>query len=211
MTGENAITKKCPKCGIVKAQGMFYKATIRPDGMSSWCKECSSDYDKKRDATESRRSNRSMMSDAKNKRRVAAYNAGARESILARNKVYYDTNKDKIIKRKIDRSKSSVELIAKSRISGLIRSSIRKHGYSKKSRTFEILGCSWLEFVSHIEKQFKEGMTWENRNLWHIDHIIPLATATCEDDIIRLNHFTNLRPLWAEENLRKSDKLEFIL
>ena len=93
----------------------------------------------------------------------------------------------------------------------LIRKAFDRNGFTKRSKSNNILGCSWPEFISHMEKQFKDGMTWQNRGEWHIDHIIPLATATCEDDIIRLNHFTNLRPLWAEENLRKSDKLEFIL
>jgi hypothetical protein len=47
-------------------------------------------------------------------------------------------------------------------------------------------------------------MSWENRAEWHIDHIVPLATAKCEEDVIKLNHFTNLRPLWAADNLKKN-------
>ena len=46
-------------------------------------------------------------------------------------------------------------------------------------------------------------MTWENRSEWHVDHIIPLATAKTEEDVYRLNHYTNLQPLWAHENIRK--------
>ena len=51
-------------------------------------------------------------------------------------------------------------------------------------------------------------MNWENRGLWHIDHIIPLATAKTEDEIIRLNHYTNLQPLWAIDNLKKGTRNE---
>ena len=58
-----------------------------------------------------------------------------------------------------------------------------------------------------IESQFKEGMTWENwgRGIgkWNIDHKIPLASATSEKEIIKLMHYTNLQPLWAEENSAK--------
>jgi hypothetical protein len=67
--------------------------------------------------------------------------------------------------------------------------------------------CSFEEFFIHIESQFIDGMSWENRSLWHIDHIIPLATAKTEEEILRLNHYTNLRPLWALDNLKKGSKI----
>jgi hypothetical protein len=84
---------------------------------------------------------------------------------------------------------------------------IKTHNITKKNKTFEIVGCSPQELKEHLEKQFKEGMNWENRNLWHIDHIIPLASANTEEELYKLCHFTNLQPLWAEENIKKSDKL----
>ena len=52
-------------------------------------------------------------------------------------------------------------------------------------------------------------MSWENMGKWHIDHIIPLSTAITEEDVIRLCHYTNLQPLWAEDNLKKSNKLDW--
>lgn len=94
----------------------------------------------------------------------------------------------------------------KSNMRSLINFSLRKGGYTKKSRTHEILGCTWEEFAAHIEKQFLPGMTWENRNLWHIDHIVPIATAKTEAEVLALNHFTNLRPLWGPDNLAKGAK-----
>ena len=88
-----------------------------------------------------------------------------------------------------------------------IRSILKDRGYTKKSKTHEILGISYEEFNLHMERQFVKGMTWDNYCEWHIDHIIPLATAICEDDVIRLNHYTNLQPLWAEDNIRKGSKI----
>jgi hypothetical protein len=52
-------------------------------------------------------------------------------------------------------------------------------------------------------------MTWQNRNLWHLDHIIPLASAKSEKELINLNHYTNFQPLWALENMKKSNKLQY--
>lgn len=50
-------------------------------------------------------------------------------------------------------------------------------------------------------------MTWENRNEWHIDHITPLSSAKTEEELYKLCHYTNLQPLWAEENLKKGNKI----
>ena len=97
-------------------------------------------------------------------------------------------------------------------IRGLIRSSFKNYGFTKKSRTYQILGCSFDEFKTHIEKQFYCGMSWSLiGSQIHIDHIIPLASAKTEEDVIRLNHFTNLRPLWAKDNLAKGAKMEHLI
>ena len=81
----------------------------------------------------------------------------------------------------------------------------------------ESLGCTSDEFKQHIEKLFQPGMTWENYGKqidplfpkWEIDHIIPLALASTEEELKKLNHFSNLRPLWFVLNNKKSkhDKL----
>jgi hypothetical protein len=96
------------------------------------------------------------------------------------------------------------------RLSVLVRGRIRKaftrDGYQKRSTTNELVGCTWGELKIHIEKQFLKGMSWENKVLWHVDHIIPLASAKTEEEIAALCHFTNLRPLWALDNYQKSAK-----
>lgn len=65
------------------------------------------------------------------------------------------------------------------------------------------LGCSLDAARDHIESQFRPGMTWGNHGEWHIDHIIPLASAKTESELFGLLHYTNLQPLWAKENLTK--------
>jgi hypothetical protein len=88
-----------------------------------------------------------------------------------------------------------------------IRNSFKRGGFSKTSQACEILGADWDVVKKYFESKFKPGMTWENMGLWHIDHILPISMATCEEDVIRLNHYTNLQPLWADDNIKKSDKL----
>ena len=74
-----------------------------------------------------------------------------------------------------------------------------------------LVGYSIEKLKKHIEKQFQEGMSWENYGKWHIDHIIPISKATCEQDVFALYHFTNLRPMWASDNIRKSNKDMFLI
>jgi len=82
-----------------------------------------------------------------------------------------------------------------------------RNGYSKKSQTESMLGCEWLVLKNHIESKFTDGMSWGNRHLWHIDHIVPLASATTLDELMKLCHYTNLQPLWAFDNQSKGAKL----
>jgi len=92
-------------------------------------------------------------------------------------------------------------------IRGLIAISIKLNGFKKKTKTADILGCSFEEFKAHIESQFLPRMSWDNRSEWHIDHIMPVSMANTYDEVVRLNHYKNLRPMWASDNIRKSDKI----
>lgn len=95
--------------------------------------------------------------------------------------------------------------------SGLSQALRRVGNGIKSTRTTNIIGCSQSQLKEHIEKQFLKGMTWDNRDKWHIDHITPISKATCEQDVIALYHFTNLRPMWAADNIRKSNKEMFLI
>lgn len=81
----------------------------------------------------------------------------------------------------------------------------RRIARSKPAKTEELLGCTWQRAKCHIEKQFTDNMSWDNHGEWHIDHIIPLSSAYDEYTLSLLCHFTNLKPMWAKDNLSKSD------
>ncbi len=126
---------------------------------------------------------------------------------------YRSLNKESIRKygREYESRRKEVDPIFKMKrsIRSLISRSFTFNGFKKNTKTEKILGCDMLFFFSHIESLFLNGMSWDNRNEWHIDHIIPLMTAQTEQDILKLNHHSNLRPLWIEDNLSKrfTDKL----
>jgi hypothetical protein len=92
-------------------------------------------------------------------------------------------------------------------IRSLISYSTKRMGYKKTSKTYNILGCSFEDFKQHIESQFTDGMDWDNRSEWHLDHIYPVSLATDETHLIKLNHYTNFQPLWAIDNIKKGNKL----
>jgi hypothetical protein len=100
----------------------------------------------------------------------------------------------------------ALKLATRSMISQTFKRACKGH-FSKQEHTLDLLGCSFEFFASHIISQFTEGMTLENYGEWHLDHIIPLATAITREDVVRLNHYTNFQPLWAKDNLSKGSKI----
>ena len=107
--------------------------------------------------------------------------------------------------------KSNPVAVMHARLSRLHRHAIRQVGGIKSSPTFEMLGYSVHEFISHLERQFVKGMSWENMSEWQIDHIVPVKEAKTEADVIALNQLSNLRPMWAKENNAKKAKRTSLL
>lgn len=103
----------------------------------------------------------------------------------------------------------------KQNIKSLINGSFKNRGLRKTNKTIAILGCSFEEYKEHIEKQFEVWMDWNNygsynvggKRTWQIDHIIPISSAKTREELITLNHYSNLRPLCSKENLDKSNTI----
>lgn len=196
-------TKICSKCCITKNVSNFGKDSTRKGGLSYLCKEC---LIKKSENYRNR-----------NKEKVLTYYSEYRKNNKDKMKIsrkkYISENKEKISKYGkyySDKRRKESHLV---RVSENIRRRVNhifnNKKINKKNKTFEILGCSIDELLTHLEKQFKNGMTWDNHGMcgWHIDHIIPLSSAKTEEEIYKLCHYTNLQPLWAEENLKKGNKV----
>jgi len=131
-----------------------------------------------------------------------------KEKICLRQKNYTQNNILKIQTYYKNKELTSPIFKLKKNIRSLIRNSFYYRNFNKKSKTVEILGCSYEEFKIYLESKFESWMSWENRGWyngehnygWDIDHIIPLDTAITEEDVIRLNHYTNLQPLCSYIN-----------
>jgi hypothetical protein len=172
-------------------------------------KEYYKEYDKNRDKNKIKI--RQKINYEKNKEKikeqVKEYNINNKEKIKEYNKTYRKNNKEKININNKNRKKINPLFKLMCNIRTRIRTSIIKKGYTKQSKTYQILGCSYEDFKQHIERQFTKGMTWENQGQWHLDHIYPVSLAKDEQELIRLNHYTNFQPMWALENIIKGKKI----
>lgn len=146
---------------------------------------------------------------------------------LVQNKIWKDSNKEKTsntskewyhktkkqrqkLKAEYYRNKRKIDSLFKLKhnVRAMIHKGLRINGYKKKSKSIEILGCSFEEFKLYLESKFEPWMNWDNHGLyngtemfgWDIDHIIPLSSTKTEDDIIKLNHYINLQPLCSKTN-----------
>lgn len=128
-----------------------------------------------------------------------------------RSKKYFKQNRGRVNewrrKRERKRRKTDPLFKMKQNLRSRTQAAFRREGYSKDTKTQEMLGVDWQICKAHIEKQFTKGMNWENQGEWHIDHIIPLASANTEEELKKLCHYSNLQPLWGEENLSKKDSI----
>ena len=231
--------KICIKCGEEKDINLFQVAKQRgKEYIKSSCIICEKDRikqykDSKRDTInknqkEWREKNKEKV---KNWRKESYFKN--KEYELSFHKEYVNNNKDKIYeynkKYRADNkdtlnSKRSIRFKIDNiyRLSITIRNSIRasyiKNGYAKNSKTEDILGISYNEFKIFIESKLETWMNWDNYGKfngelnygWDIDHIIPLSSANNEEDMIKLNHYTNLQPLDSKINrLIKKDIINY--
>lgn len=127
--------------------------------------------------------------------------------LCQKRKAYYERNKDKIFGYIYNRKAKDPQYKLKFTLRCRIYSALKSKSWRKGGATEQLVGADYDTVKKHIEVLFKEGMTWENHGEWHIDHIIPLASAKTEEEIKKLFHYTNLQPLWAEENLKKHAKI----
>jgi hypothetical protein len=157
------------------------------------------------------------------KEKKKEYDSNNKDKIKSSWKAYYEINKDKLNQKSIDYGKENRHLINQRKkerrltdpnyrlienVRNLIKSALKKKNFKKESRTQDILGCNPAEFQKHIESQWEPWMNWDNYGLyngepnygWDIDHKIPNNSANTYEEVIKLNHHTNLQPLCSYIN-----------
>jgi hypothetical protein len=210
--------KICSKCKIEKDVCEFHKHSPSKNGVRGVCKECRKlekhkNYEYRLINKEKIRiKNKKWLEENPNynKEYSKIYNVKNREKLNLKLKKWRETNKTlHRVKNQIKRNEKYNNDIF-FRLKHLLRCRLNKIiNFKRNKSSIDILGCSIEVLISHLESQFKDGMSWDNYGYygWHIDHIIPVSTAKTEDEIYKLFHYTNLQPLWSKDNLKKSNKI----
>jgi hypothetical protein len=129
-------------------------------------------------------------------------------------KRYYDKNQPilikKIVARRAIKRKTDAHTKIRDNLSLRMRLALKEQNLTKRNTTNELIGCTIPELKKYLEKKFQKGMTWKNQGRygWHIDHIKPcsLFDLSIESEQKKCFHFSNLQPLWAKDNIIKSNK-----
>ncbi len=204
--------KKCRTCNRKKDLSEFSLREISKDGYRNSCKLCLYEKNKLYVQNNKEMINKRTKEWCKNNKEKLKENV--KEFHLKNpeyRKRYQLNNKDKINERNKNRRKFDVHFKLKENIRNLIKNSIKFYGGKKNTKTVQILGCTNEEFKLYLESKFEPWMNWYNygnpkdgvlelNKTWDIDHMIPLSSSKSKEDLIKLNHYTNLQPLCSYNN-----------
>ena len=196
------MSKVCKICNIEKDELLFNFTSSDKKYLRGFCIDCEKEKNRLRRLTHKYK--RDYRTKEQKIDRLNLWRLNNPDKVKESIKKWTENNPDKVKESKL-KYKQSI----KSKISESVRRRIKKYitvnRINKNNKTFDIVGCSPQDLILHLEKQFKEGMSWDNYGLygWHIDHKIPLSSASTEEDLFKLCHYTNLQPLWAIDNLKK--------
>lgn len=217
--------KACCKCGLVKKQEDFSKDKQKKSGYRPDCKDCNSKRqkelfspEKKLKAKEYQKNNPEKIKKWKLNERIKnseryrkvkrEYYLNNKDILSAKQKVNYQKNKTKIHEQMKNKYHSDIQYKLKLNLRRRMNKMVRRN--ERNGSAVKDLGCSLNSFKQYIESKFQIGMTWENYGKWHLDHIYPLSKVdlTNREQFLKVAHFTNYQPLWAKDNISKSNKLE---
>lgn len=194
--------KKCIDCKLEKTRDCFNKHRDRTDGFQDFCRECSKIRWQKK-----------IAGGYAEKHRESARNDyyKNREQRKKKANEYYYANKEVVLKKQLAKQKERLQQDPEYRLSRRLRNrlyyALKRKSWKKNTKFAEYIGCTLEELKLHLEKQFVDGMSWENMGLWHVDHKIPLVSAQNEEEMYKLCHYSNLAPMWAKENIKKGSKV----
>lgn len=179
-----AADKRCSKCCKVKPKTKFGPDKSRIDGLRQYCRACK--------AAESRQYRE------RNPETSAKASADWAKKNPERRTAQRRTFQSKHTYRVMHAISTRIYLLLKGK---------------KSAKTQELIGYTAQELIAHLERQFSNGMSWDNYGEWHVDHIRPLSSFkdSTSETIRQAWALTNLRPLWAEENLKKNARITHLI
>lgn len=195
-------TKICTKCNQEKSLTEFHNRKDGVLGVCNICKNCSKIY--KQDYYVK---NKSII-----RKRIKKYVDEHKQKVFEYRKNWEQNNKFKrrINKRNTERNRLKTDINFRFRKRLRSRLSDELKGRTKSKNTLKLLDCSIEELKKHLESKFTNGMNWNNYGIggWVIDHIRPCASFNLSksSEQKKCFHYSNLQPLWEEDNLVKSDK-----
>jgi hypothetical protein len=214
---EKIATNARRRCVIRKEELRQYQKAYRQLNAQALSEKRKAYYQKHKETFKKRSRSSGKEYYAKNRTKVLErckrYTQQNKDAVSERGRNWYQRNKKEILQKRKDckrsRRATDATYAIECRLRARMASALRAASALKRSRSSELLGCSSAELHAHLESLFSPGMSWENRHLWHIDHIIPCSAFDLRDEEQQAAcfHFTNLRPMWAKENLRKRDSL----
>lgn len=202
--------KKCTKCLEFKNFELFDKNKCKKDGLNNHCKNCRKLYRLNNSENIKESNLKYYLKNKKNlhlKSKKWSEENRKQSNLIKYN--YYKNNRELYNLRKVKKYKDNKLFNLKERLKSRTCFIFKNKKYNKNTSTEKLLGISYYDLIIYIENKFLLNMNWENRNLWHVDHIIPLSSAKTEEELVKLCHYTNLQPLWAEDNLKKSNKIYY--
>lgn len=194
------VKKTCIKCKCEKEISLFYFIK-RENSFNGNCKSCVNKYNKawkEKDKIKYLDSCKKYNDSVKEKKKQK----------YAEDSLYASRIKSKNKERASIRAKSDINFYKRRLVYASLNSAIKNN--AKAGKTINALGCSIADLKKHLESRFKDGMSWNNygRFGWTIDHIKPLSSfdLTNDDQFMKASHYTNLQPLWWQENITKGNK-----
>ena len=200
--------RECTKCGEVKDFTEYHKDKYSSTGCKSSCKQCAIKH-RKENAELFKERNKDYY--ARNVEKESLRKKESRRKHPERHREACKRYREKNPKAWVNAHNKRMASDPDYRFIRNLRCGLwhAMNGKQKPKKTMELLGCSRQHLRHHLSAQFTEGMTLENYGDWHIDHIVPVASFDHDDpeQVAICWHYTNFQPLWAEDILKKSDKL----
>ena len=214
----------CKVCGEKKTIDQVYKFDTTPV-MGKWigiyvrtgtckCNDClEAERARRKQLQEERKKKSKKQWYQDHKEELAEKQRQQRAAKNESNRKYAKAHREQINQYISDRKKNDPIFKLSCQVRNTVYASFARTGHVKPERCESITGLSQDDLIAHLIATYKDvyGFAWDKKTPVHIDHIVPLATAKTEEDVIRLCHYSNLRLIKAEDNLRKGAKLDYAI